>query len=166
MCAWPLSLPTLPPLSLPSLSALSLSLSPFSSHLLFTPWLTSNALGRLAAQSGPYRRGEKAGSCGSERRVLFPLDNAIISVPLVRNARFHRPLPSSERRAKLLQWAVEQPTFSPSLSTPACPAQSALRPPSAPCSGTNQPKAVIATYSLYYSLYEALLLSVCSFQVK
>lgn len=32
----------------------------------------------------------------------FPTDNAIISAPLVRNARFHRPLPSCGRRSQHL----------------------------------------------------------------
>lgn len=69
------------------------------------------------------REGERGGWC---RSGSFPTDNAIISAPLVRNARFHRPLPSSERRSQHLQRVCLPSTFSSSrrpstLSAPAWP---------------------------------------------
>lgn len=69
------------------------------------------------------REGERGGWC---RSGSFPTDNAIISAPLVRNARFHRPLPSSERRSQHLQRVCCLRPFPPSrrpstLSAPAWP---------------------------------------------
>lgn len=47
--------------------------------------------------------GRPRAAWGSKKWALSPADNAIISAPLARNARFHRPLLLSVRQSKLRQ---------------------------------------------------------------
>lgn len=61
----------------------------------FTLCFRSNARYRLGRSKRGRARRREAGP--------FPPDNAIISAPLVRNAGFYRPLPSSRRQPKSLR---------------------------------------------------------------
>lgn len=73
--------------------------------------------------------GERKRGVAGVKAGLFPPDNAIISAPLVRNARFHRPLPSSMLRPSTIAFNL---ISSPVILWPACRSPTREEPPHHP----------------------------------